>query len=36
MAGHLVLYRSKVSLEQTFELVCRLVEPGKYWLHTLT
>ena len=27
---HLVLNMSKVSLEQTLELVCKLVDPGKY------
>jgi cytidylate kinase len=27
---HLVLNMSKVSLEHTLELVCKLVDPGKY------
>jgi cytidylate kinase len=27
---HLVLNMSKVSLERTLELVCKLVDPGKY------
>ena len=28
---HLVLNMSKVSLEHTLELVCKLVDPGKYY-----